>query len=170
MDTVSHDPSAETPAPSRCPVDHRASAATADTPEAGSPTGVCPIPHATGPVHRTKADLFMRKLLRVKERPAHVTNAQVYAGFQKSMLISATRCTLTYVVFPLLLPLLALSPRVGGVIGIVVGSVALVSDGYTVRRFFVADHKYRWYFTAVAGAVMCLLIWLLVEDIATLVS
>lgn len=165
-------PATDAAAPSRCPVDHRAMAAAAaahSAPPSDQPA-VCPFPHQAGerPVHRTKADMFVRRLLRIKERPPGVSAATAYSAFQKSMLISGTRCTLTYVVFPFVLPLLALSPRVGGFIGVVIGSVALVSDVFTIRRFFAVDHKYRWYFSAVALSVICLMVVLLVEDFASI--
>jgi hypothetical protein len=171
MDTVPTelpgDATTEAPAASRCPVDHVAMAAQ----QAAQDAARCPFPHDTvRPVHRTKADIFMRRLLRIRDRPAGVTSAQAYSAFQKSMLISGTRCMLTYVVFPFVLPLLGIAKGVGPVVGIVIGSVAMVCDVFTIRRFFMVDHKYRWYFTAVALSVIGLLTVLLVEDIANFVS
>ena len=86
-----------TPVAAKCPVPHAAPAAT------------CPFPHAaaastTTAVRRSPADMVVRKLLRIRERPAGVTSASAYAAFRRSMLISATRCTLTYVIFPFVLP------------------------------------------------------------------
>lgn len=164
-------PATDAVAPSRCPVDHRAmAAAAAQADTASADPAVCPFPHTATErtVHRTKADMVVRRVLRIKERPPGVSQAAAYSAFQKSMLISGTRCTLTYVVFPFVLPLLALSPRVGGFIGVLIGSVALVSDVFTIRRFFAVDHKYRWYFSAVALSVICLMIVLLVDDLSTL--
>ena len=168
MDTVPTDvpgdATTEAPTASRCPVDHVALAA--------QEAARCPFPHdaAKAPVHRSKADLFVRRLLRIKDRPDGVTTAQAYSAFQKSMLISGTRCMLTYVVFPIVLPLLGIAKGVGPVVGIVIGSIAMVCDVFTIRRFFMVDHKYRWYFTAIALSVITLLTVLLVEDIANFVS
>ncbi|MEO5678887.1 MAG: hypothetical protein ABIS47_04375, partial [Acidimicrobiales bacterium] len=53
-----------------------------------------------GAASRSRADLLVRKVLRIRERPVGVTAASAYGAFQRSMLISAVRCTLTYVVFP----------------------------------------------------------------------
>ena len=121
-------------------------------------------------VRRTKADLVVRKLLRIPERPAGVTQATAYSTFQKSMLISATRCTLTYVVFPFLLPFLHFLRGGAPVIGVIIGSVALVCDTFTIRRFFAIDHKWRWYFSSIAFGIMCLLSVLLVQDLSTIIS
>lgn len=134
----------------------------------------CPFPMGGAPgdatVERSRADLFMRRLLRIRERPAGVSNSAAIAAFQKSMLISATRCTLTYVVFPIVLPMMSFARGLGPVLGIIIGVFALICDTFTVRRFFAIDHKWRWRFTAIAGAVMGLLTFLLVEDIVNLLT
>jgi hypothetical protein len=112
----------------------------------------------------------MRSLLRIRERPAGLTTAKAYATFQKSMLISATRCTLTYVVFPFVLPAVGFATGVGPIVGIVIGVFAMVCDVFTIRRFFAVDHRWRWHFTAVAVAVIGLLSVLLVQDIVHLIT
>ena len=117
------------------------------------------------PVQRSNADLFMRRLLRVSDPPVNRTDAITYQAFRRSMMISAVRCTLTYVVFPLILPMLSFASGVGSVIGVVIGSVALVCDTFVIRRFFAVDHRYRWPFTAIVASIMVLLSVLLVQDL-----
>jgi hypothetical protein len=51
------------------------------------------------------------------------------------------------------------------VIGVVIGSVAMVADVFTVRRFFAIDHKWRWRFPFVVLGIMGLLSVLLVQDL-----
>ncbi|MCU1357938.1 MAG: hypothetical protein JWM89_3356 [Acidimicrobiales bacterium] len=143
----------------RCPVPHAVAAAAPG----------CPVPHgaaAVGPIHRSRADEVVRRVLRVRERPAGVSSAAAYQAFQKSMLISATRCTLTYVVFPFVLPAVGFAAQ--GAVGVVVGLVAMVCDVFTIRRFFAVDHKYRWYFSTIVFGIMCLLTALLIQDISHL--
>lgn len=139
-----------------------------------APEGVCPFPHDAGAarpgVQRSRADEIVRKVLRVKERPAGVTDNAALQAFQKSMLISATRCTLTYVVFPFVLPAVSFAKGVGPILGIVIGVIAMVCDVFTIRRFFAVDHKWRWYFSAAALSVITLLTVLLVQDIVHLVQ
>jgi hypothetical protein len=81
------------------------------------------------------------------------------------MVVSGIRCTLTYIIFPIVLPLLSIAKGVGFAIGVVVGTFAIVCDVFTIRRFFAADHRYRWHFSAIALAVITLLFVLLAEDI-----
>lgn len=152
------------PAATRCPVPHVAAVAG---------DGVCPFPHgasAAPGVQRSRADQIARRVLRIRERPEGVTQKAALKAFEKSMLISAIRCTLTYVVFPFVLPALSFAKGVGPVLGIAIGSVAMVCDVFTIRRFFAVDHKWRWHFSAIALCVIGLLSVLLVQDIAHLVE
>lgn len=109
-------------------------------------------------------------MLRIQERPEGVSTASAYATFQRSMMISATRCTLTYVIFPFVLPMIGFAAGVGPIVGVVIGTIAMTCDVFTIRRFFQVDHRWRWQVSAVALAVIGLLSILLVEDIAHLVT
>ncbi len=158
-------PSAAAPATdeARCPFPH------------GTAAEACPVPGVGAPrarqtVHRSKADLLVWRLLRIKERPEGISEAAANKAFQTSMLISATRCTLTYVVFPIVIPLLGILKGVEAPLGIAIGSFAIVCDVFTIRRFFAADHKYRWWFSAIALSIIGLLFVLLAEDIVALFS
>ncbi|MEZ5320620.1 MAG: hypothetical protein R2698_00755 [Microthrixaceae bacterium] len=158
----------------KCPFPHHLLGANSAPTAVGTDDApACPFPLAAGPgdestdaPNRSAADRFVRKVLFVKERPPGMSKASALKVFEKSMLISATRCTLTYVIFPFVLPMLHLAEGVGPVVGIVIGCVAMVSDVFTIRRFFTVDHKWRWYFSSAAFCVICLLTVLLVQDIA----
>lgn len=86
------------------------------------------------------------------------------------MLISGTRCLLTYIVFPFVAPALGLAAGVGPALGVVIGVVAIISNVATVRRFWAADHRRRWAFTAISGTVVSLLLVLLVADLVSLAT
>jgi hypothetical protein len=146
-------------AATRCPIVHVATQAEA---------GRCPFPHAAA--GRSRGDLIVRRILRIRERPPGVSTASAYSAFQRSMLISAIRCTLTYVVFPFVVPAVGFATGVGPVVGIVIGVVAMTCDVFTIRRFFAVDHRWRWHFSAVALSVIGLLSVLLVQDIVHLVT
>ena len=143
---------------SGCPFDHRALAAV----ESGG--GVCPFPMAGGG-QRSPADMVVRKLLRIRDRPTGLSEGAAYSTFQRSMLISAIRCTLTYVIFPFVLPAAGFATGVGPLLGLAIGLVAITCDVFTIRRFFAVDHRWRWHFSAIAAAVICLLLVLMVQDI-----
>lgn len=145
--------------PSRCPIDH----------SARSVAG-CPVHAGAAPGRRSRADLIVWKLFRIHERPAGLTDAAAQQAFSRSMVISGTRCLLTYVIFPFVLPLVGIAKGVGPAIGIAIGSVAIVCDVFTVRRFFAVDHRLRWLVGPICFAVIALLAVLLVQDITHLVT
>ncbi|MFN8023069.1 MAG: hypothetical protein U0Q03_16200 [Acidimicrobiales bacterium] len=155
-DVITDPDTPEAPAASRCPVDHVALAAAAAA-------GGCPVVH-TARRPRSKADEIARRILFIKDRPEGVTSQQAYSAFQKSMMISATRCILTYVIFPFVLPAIGIVSNFGSGLGVAIGTFAIGCDIFSIRRFHSVEHKYRWHFTAVAGCVIGMLGYLLVQD------
>ena len=122
---------------------------------------------ATAP--RPAADVAVRRLLRIPDGPPAPEGAAQRA-FSTSILVSATRCLLTYIVLPLRCPALGLAAGVGPAVGIPIGVVAIGCNVLTIRRFWAADHRWRWAYTAIALTVIALLLVLMVEDILDLVA
>jgi hypothetical protein len=122
---------------------------------------------ATAP--RPAADVAVRRLLRIPDGPPAAEGAAQRA-FSTSILVSATRCLLTYIVLPFVAPALGLAAGVGPAIGIPIGVVAIGCNILTIRRFWAADHRWRWAYTAIALTVIALLLVLMVEDILDLVA
>jgi hypothetical protein len=120
-------------------------------------------------VPRPAADVAVRRLLRIPDGQAASVGAAQRA-FSTSVLVSAIRCTLTYLVLPFLAPALGLAAGVGPAIGIPVGVVAIACNVMTIRRFWAADHRRRWAYTALSLTVIALLVVLMVRDIAALVG
>jgi hypothetical protein len=131
---------------------------------------VCPFAHEMPAIRRSRGDEVVRKVLRVRDHPRGLTDRSAVHAFRRSMLISTVRCTLTYLVFPFVLPALGLVAGTGVVLGMVIGALAITCDIFTIRRFFAVDHKWRWHFSAVAFSVVCLLAVLLAQDVAHIVS
>lgn len=121
-------------------------------------------PTATGTPMRSLADESMRRLLRVPDGPPRADEAAANRIFSASILLSALRCLLSYVVFPIVLPAVGLATAVGPAIGIPVGVLALVFDVRGIRRFWLADHRWRWPITALYVVVMVLVTSLVVVD------
>lgn len=90
--------------------------------------------------------------------------------FSKSVVISGIRCVLTYVIFPFVAPLIGLTSSVGAVVGVLIGVVAIVFNVLSIRRFFKADHPYKWWASAMNVAVIVLLVILFVVDSQTLLG
>ena len=102
--------------------------------------------------------------------PSEANEQGLYRSFNRSVVISGIRCTLTYVVLPYLAPLIGLSGSVGPALGLVVGVVAVVANIYTIRRFWSADHRWKKPVTAISAAVILLLVVLAVRDLQDLLG
>lgn len=112
----------------------------------------------------------MRQLLRVPDQARAIPESDTHRIFGASILLSATRCLLSYLVLPILLPLLGLAKGVGPIIGIPVGLLALTFDVLGVRRFWLADHHQKWLFSAIYAAVGTMVLTLVIIDIVGLVG
>lgn len=119
---------------------------------------------------RPPADRAMRRVLRIDDRTAAGSRRDVHNAFSASLLVSATRCLLTYVILPFVAPAVGLAAGVGPWIGLPLGAVAVASNVLSIRRFWLADHRWRWAYTAVGASVMVLVLILMAEDVAGLLG
>lgn len=87
--------------------------------------------------------------------------------FSTSVMISGIRCVLAYVVFPWILPLMGLTDWLGPWIGITISLVAIGFNIASIRRFWRADHPWKWAISAINVSVIGLLSVLLVMDLST---
>ncbi|HEY5272730.1 MAG TPA: hypothetical protein VIJ34_05795 [Acidimicrobiales bacterium] len=121
-----------------------------------------------GTLPRPRAERIVRRCLFVREaRPRSTAEAQRL--FSVAMVISGTRCLLSYIVLPFLAPALGAATGIEPYFGIPISIIALVFDVRGMRRFWIADHRYRWPMTVIYLAVMGLVTALLVSDIHRLV-
>ncbi len=118
----------------------------------------------------SSADRAMRRLLRVPDERTAPTERDTQRLFGVSVLLSATRCLLSYIVFPIVLPALGLAKGVGPWIGIPVGLLALYFDALGIRRFWLADHRQKWLFTAIYAVVGTMVAVLVVIDVVHLLG
>lgn len=122
---------------------------------------------AVMPGARPRADRVMRRLLRV-EAAQRRSRSELHQTFSTSIFLSASRCLLTYVVLPFVAPAIGFAAGVGPWVGLSLGTVAIVSNGVTVRRFWAAEHRWRWPYTVVSMSVTLLLLVLMGGDVADL--
>jgi hypothetical protein len=132
-------------------------------------------PVVTAHRHRRRAEPVVRRILVVPDPPAtgprrSGVDASAHRLFNLSIALSGLRCMLGYVVLPIVTPALGAAARVGPVVGVPVATVALVFDVMAVRRFWAADHPWRWRVTLVYAVVMSLVLALLVGDLVHLAS
>ena len=125
--------------------------------------------HNVASAPRPAADMAVRRFLRIPDGPPASERAAQKA-FSTSILVSATRCVLTYVVLPIVIPILGIAKGVGPVIGIPIAVAAVVCNVFTIRRFFAADHRWRWAYTALALAIITLLFVTMAKDLVDLLG
>lgn len=120
---------------------------------------------------RSRADIFMRRVLRL---PVDAPPTSVFGtedAFGKSIAISAIRCTFTYILLPLLAPVVSLTGTVvAPLIGITLGLVSMVSIVFSMRRFFASDHKWRWGYSIIGVSILVMLLIMMGIDISHIVS
>ncbi len=100
--------------------------------------------------------------------PAAIGKAQ--RGFQVSMLMSGIRCAIAYVILPFFTPLLGIAPGIGPGLGIVIGSIAIAANLFSMRRFWVLRHPWRKPITALHIGVIGFLLVLIAMDLAQLLN
>jgi hypothetical protein len=119
---------------------------------------------------RSPAEIFVRSLLRIPDRKPTRRQRAVHGVFSVSIMLSALRCLITYLLLPLVAPIFGAAAGAGPALGVPISIVALVFDVRGVRRFWLADHRYRWAMTWVYGAVMAMVTTFLVIDCIHLAS
>ncbi len=90
--------------------------------------------------------------------------------FSLSMLVSGIRCVLAYVILPFVTPLLGIAPGVGPGLGIVIGTVAIGANLFSMRRFWVLRHPWRKPIMALHISVISFLLVLVALDVAQLLD
>lgn len=133
-------------------------------------TGLTVPPATAVAAERTPADRMMRRVLRLPVDAPRQSIFDSESVFGRSIAISALRCLVTYVFLPLLAPIVDLTGAFGPILGLLLGAVSAVAIVFSMRRFFAADHKYRWAYAGVGAAILVALAVAAVFDVATLLD
>lgn len=119
---------------------------------------------------RTRGDRFMRRLLRVGD----IVDKHAIIGARRSttiaIVVSGVRCTITYLLIPIVTPFVTLLDTFGAPISIALSSFAMVMGIRGVRRFWIADHRARWSYTTFIGAILVMLCVAVAFDLRTIVA
>lgn len=116
------------------------------------------------------ADRFMRRLLRVGDRVDRNAVFGARRATTTAIVVSAVRCTITYLLIPILVPFVGFLNTFGAPISLVLSSFAVVMSIRGVRRFWIADHRARWSYTAFIGMMLVLLATTIVLDLVAIIS
>jgi hypothetical protein len=131
---------------------------------------VCPDTARAGTSYRSDgaADRFMRRLLRVEGGVDRRAGQGAHNAFRVSVVISAIRCLITYVLVPVFVPILSLSGWVAAPIGIALCVYAVINGVISMRKFWRSDHQHRWMYTIFMVVVFFILGLALVSDLTRL--
>jgi hypothetical protein len=94
-----------------------------------------------------------------------VTAVGAQRAFSTAMLISGIRCIVAYILLPFVAPFLNLAPGVGPWLGVGIGVVAIVANGFSIRRFARSMHRLRQPVIAINIAVIVFMLVLMGIDL-----
>lgn len=117
-------------------------------------------------------DHWIARLLRVTPQPHQPQLAGVSPPGERalgiSLIFSATRCTLQYIILPFLLPLIGLTSNLSLGIVTVLDMAALVLVTTSLRQLWKTRHPRRWTFLPLAMIVVVMVAVLLWYDVQAL--
>lgn len=119
---------------------------------------------------RPPADRFVRRLLRVGDAVDKTAVFGARRSTTTAIVVSGIRCTITYLLIPILAPFVGLLEALDAPVSILLSSFAIVMGISGVRRFWIADHRARWSYTAFIGLVVVMLSVAIAFDLLKLVN
>jgi len=122
----------------------------------------------------SRADRFMYRMLRIRPEQIDKIDMEAIAGahraFRWAIVVSAVRCTISYVIIPILIPVLSVMGSLAAPITIALCVVALVNGWLGVRRFWVTDHRGKWGYTWFMALIYVISIVTIIHEIVKVVS
>jgi hypothetical protein len=115
-----------------------------------------------------RGDCLVRRVLAIPDGPPRLSAVQAQRSFSFAMVLSGLRCLFSYVLVPVVLPVLGLATGAAPYIGVPVALLALVFDVRGIRRYWLANSSHRWAMTWIYLAVIVLVLFLFVHDLLKL--
>jgi uncharacterized membrane protein YozB (DUF420 family) len=112
----------------------------------------------------------MRRLLRVGDQVDKDAIFGARRSTTTAIVVSGVRCIITYLLIPILAPFIGLLETIGAPLTIALSVVAIVMGVSGVRRFWIADHRARWAYTAFIAVVVILLCAGIVVDLGAVLA
>lgn len=101
---------------------------------------------------------------------APAADARAHRALRASVVISALRCLVTYLLVPIATPLISFADLVAAPISLLLCLIAAITGVLSVRRFWKLDHRFKWLYTGFIAFVFLILTVAVITDIATLAS
>lgn len=118
------------------------------------------------------ADEFMLRLLRIKKvDPIDIEGIKgAHRAFRWAIVFSAIRCTITYLLIPILIPVVSVAGAIATPLSITLCVAAGINGVLGVRRFWKTDHRGKWKYTWFMAFVFLILIGTLIYEITGIVT
>jgi ABC-type iron transport system FetAB permease component len=114
-------------------------------------------------------DSLIARLLFVRPQPESAALPKdAERVFNTSIVLSAARCIIQYVVLPFVLPVIGVASNVAVPISLTLEGIAVVAILFSLRRFWQVRYKGRWGYLALASAALVLLTVFIVTDLSKL--
>ena len=120
--------------------------------------------------NRPSGDRFVRRLLRIGDAVDKTAIFGARRSTTTAIVVSGVRCTITYLLIPILAPFFGLLETLDAPVSIVLSSFAIVMGIGGVRRFWIADHRARWSYTIFIAVIVAMLAVAIIIDVSKLVS
>lgn len=121
---------------------------------------VAPVAGADARETVRPADRFMLRLLRVRQ--VDQIDMEALAGahraFRWAIVFTAIRCTVTYLLVPILIPVVSVAGVVATPLSITLCLLAGVNGVISLRRFWRTNHRGKWMYTWFMAFVFLILI------------
>lgn len=124
----------------------------------------------TAVAQRPVADQWMRRILRIQGDPVPGAVFDARNKLRSSIIISGIRCIITYLLVPIVTPIIGFLGVLAAPLSIGLSVLAIVLGYNSLRRFWLADHRLRWRYTAFIAVVWALLLVGIGIDVANLVA
>lgn len=114
-------------------------------------------------VQRPAIDRAMRRLLKVGDDVDRGAVLRARRNTTTAIVVAGIRCLITYILIPVLAPYIVLVRTIGAPLSIALSVLGITMGISATRRFWVANHRYRWAYTGFIAVVVVLLtvgIWL----------
>ena len=112
----------------------------------------------------------MRRLLGVTGGPVRGAVFDAQNKLRSSIIISGIRCIITYLLVPIVTPIIGFMGAVAAPVSITLSLIAIGFGYNSLKRFWLADHPLRWRYTIFIAVVWVLLVVGIIVDVVGLLS
>jgi hypothetical protein len=119
----------------------------------------------------TRLDSLISRILFVRPQPAVTATDETVSArtaertFNFSLMLSAVRCVIKYVLLPFILPIVGIAGGLATGISLAINAVAIVSIIFSVRRLWQMNYSRKWAYLGVAVVTLVFIGFFILFDL-----